>query len=51
MYPKEPIDDANAIWRFIWRGRFKYQTFLPEMFHIVFHGGGTPPVFGIGTAP
>jgi hypothetical protein len=50
MYPKEPIDDANAIWRFIWQGRFKYQQFFPEMTHVVFHGGGQP-TFGIGTAP
>jgi len=50
MYPKEPIDDANAIYRFIWQGRFKYQTFMPEMFHVVFHSGAAP-AFGIGTAP
>ncbi len=47
MYPKEPIDDANAIWRFIWRGRFHYQLFNPEFSYVVFHGG-YPLDFGIG---
>lgn len=48
-YPKEPIDDANAIWRFIWQGRFKYQLFNPEYVFVFFHGGD-PIDFGIGTA-
>jgi hypothetical protein len=46
-YPMPPIDDARAIWRFIWQGKFKYQLFMPEFHHIVFHGG-TPPRFGTG---
>ena len=50
IYPKEPIDDANAIWRVIWQGRFKYQTIKPGLINVVFHGGGTAPVFGVGTA-
>ena len=50
IYPKEPIDDANAIWRVIWQGRFKYQMFEPGQINVVYHGGGTPPVFGVGTA-
>jgi hypothetical protein len=48
-YPMPPIDDARAIYRFIWKGRFKYQLFMPEFHHIIFHGG-TPPTWGTGTA-
>lgn len=48
-YPKEPIDDANAIWRFIWQGRFRYQLFQPEFTFVFFHGG-QPIDFGIGTS-
>lgn len=49
-YPMPPIDDARAIWRFIWKGRFKFQPYEPEMWHVVFHGGKAP-TFGIGVAP
>lgn len=48
-YPMPPIDDARAIYRFIWKGRFKYQLFTPEFHHIIFHGG-TAPRWGTGTA-
>ena len=41
-YPMDPIDDARAIYRFIWQGRFKYQLFNPELHHVVFHGGAAP---------
>lgn len=50
MYPMEPIDDARAIFRFIWQGKFKYQCVEPDWIHVVFHGGAAPQ-FGIGTAP
>ncbi len=50
IYPMAPIDDAAAIYRFIWKGRFKYQQFTPEWSHVVFHGGSIP-TFGIGTGP
>lgn len=49
-YPMPPIDDARAIYRFVWKGRFKYQLFNPE-FVIVFFHAGEPLDFGIGTAP
>lgn len=45
-----PQDDAGAIWRFVWLGRFKYQLINPSYAHVVYHGA-TPPMFGIGTAP
>jgi hypothetical protein len=50
MYAKEPIDDANAIFRFIWQGKFKYQPVEPDYIHVIFHSGPAP-TFGIGTAP
>ncbi len=38
-YPMPPIDDARAIYRFIWKGRFKYQLFWPEYLYLFFHAG------------
>jgi hypothetical protein len=45
-YPMDPIDDARAIWRFIWKGLFKTQLFMPEVYE-VFFSGGTRPTRGI----
>jgi len=47
MHVKEPIDDANAIWRFIWTGRYKYQVLRPEVFRLVV-SAGTMPRWGAG---
>lgn len=41
-YPMPPIDDARAIWRFVWKGRFDTQLFMPEVFEVVFSGGTRP---------
>ena len=46
VYPMDPIDDARAIWRFIWKGLFRTQLFMPEVFELVF-SGGTRPARGI----
>ena len=46
----EPIDDARAIWRFVWLGRFKYQLFRPETSRVVY-SGGTMGRWGAGYAP
>lgn len=45
-YPMDPIDDARAIWRFIWKGRWKTQLFAPEVYQVVF-SGGTKPGYGL----
>jgi len=47
---REPIDDAGAIWRFVWMGRFKYQVMRPEVFRIV-NSAGTLPRWGAGYSP
>jgi hypothetical protein len=50
MHTKEPIDDANAIFRFIWMGRYKHQVMRPEVFRLV-NSAGTMPRWGAGYAP
>lgn len=41
-YPVAPIDDAQAIYRFVWKGRFETQLFMPEVFRLHFSGGTRP---------
>jgi hypothetical protein len=50
MHPVQPIDDALAIWRFVWLGRFAYQVMRPEVFRLV-NSSGTMPRWGVGYSP
>ena len=50
MHVVNPIDDALAIWRFVWSGRFAYQVMRPEIFRIV-NSAGTAPRWGAGYSP
>ncbi|RUM42124.1 MAG: hypothetical protein DSY80_07825 [Desulfocapsa sp.] len=41
-FPMPPVDDMRAIWRFVWKGLFKTQLFMPEVFEVVYSGGTRP---------
>ncbi len=45
-----PVDDVQAIYRFVWSGYYDTNLFRPEVFRVAF-SGGTPPKYGAGVAP